>query len=138
MNFLGSTYAAKFRIVFTQIQSSTKHMIESHWGDSFDDWFEFNGQDRFENLYVNGFLGEFSKWMDVHDVSLLEKAGKSLVYALRTYRKLFASSTCEEFVLYAKTYIEIHMEDFDVWCDAIRINFDYDERMECELAARKT
>jgi hypothetical protein len=111
-------------------------MIEANWGDSFDNWFDFNGQDRFENLYVNGFLGEFSKWMNVHDVRLLKKAGKSLVYALKTYRELFASSTCEKFVLYAKTYIENQMEDFDLWSDAICIKFEYDERVREELAAR--
>jgi hypothetical protein len=140
MNFLDNlspTYAAKFRIVFCDVQLITKQQLESHWGDTFDEWLDLNGHLIFENLYVICFRTEFEKWMDVHDIILLEKASKNLLYALRTHRKVYPSSSCEEIVTYMKTYIEIHMEDFDTWCDGIRISFDYDERMECELAARK-
>ena len=141
MNFLdlvSPTYAAKFRLVFAKVQSITKQMLETHWGESFDDWLDYDGHIRIEDIYVNCFREEFAKWMDVHDGILLEKAGRSLLYTLRTHRRVYPSASCEELVNYMKTYIDIHMEDFDVWCEGIRISYDYDERMECELQARAT
>ncbi len=139
MNFLDNfsiNYATKFRSAFSEVQLITKHLIETHWDGPFDKWLDWNGHNIFKNLYVICFRSEFEHWMDKHKIALLEKASKSLLYAIRTHRRVYPSASCEELVKYMKTYIEIHMEDFDVWCDRIRTSFECDERVSEELVAR--
>ena len=139
MNFLDNfsiNYAEKFRRAFSEVQLITKQLIETNWNSPFEEWLDWNGHVIFETLYVICFRTEFEKWMDVHDIALLEKASKNLLYAIRTHLKVYPSATCEEMVKYMKTYIEIHMEDFDIWCDGIRISFEHDERVAEELVAR--
>jgi hypothetical protein len=130
------SYAEKFTAVFDTIQSTVKLLIENHWRDPFDTWLDDDGHMYFECVFVKCFHKQFPNHIDVHNETKLVQAGKSLLYALRAFQKIQPDYTFHQITGFANSYIQHQMEDFDQWCDGIRINFEYDERIQEELAAR--
>ncbi len=130
------SYAEKFTAVFEIIQSTVKLLIENHWRDPFDTWLDEDGHMYFEYVFVKSFRTQFPNHMDEHDETRLVFAGKSLLYALRALQKIQPDYTFLQMTEFARHYIEEQMKDFDQWCDYIRVNFEYEERIQVELAAR--
>jgi hypothetical protein len=114
-------YAHRLLEVRKYLLDSVRGKIQHHWDEDFPIWLNGQAPSELGHWYLHAVNQEFSMYTTPEINDILWVAGKSLVHAIAAFMKYRDDPQLDDLLAFVELFIIEQMEDFDNWCEEIRV-----------------
>jgi hypothetical protein len=114
-------YAQRLLQVKHHLLGSVRGKIVHHWNEDFPIWLKGQAPLELGHWYQHAVNHEFSMYTTPEINDILWVAGKCLVYAMVAFMECREDPQRDDLLDFVEKFISEQMNDFDNWCDEIRI-----------------
>jgi len=120
-------YTHRLLEVRKYLLDSVRGKIQHHWDEDFHIWLNGQASSELGHWYLHAVNQEFSMYTTPEINDILWVAGKSLVHAITAFMKYRDDPQLEDLLAFVELFIIQQMEDFDNWCEEIRVAMQEEE-----------